>query len=243
MLTPVGPAPRVLCADINECEDASHPPCHGSARCRNTKGGFRCECTDPAVLGEDGTTCVGASRPSCAPRPRRVQGCPPRPLSQARGRHLLPCPHPPSLCRRGPDGHPSPGLGPSLVTTDPRSLLGPVSVQPRGGWGTSGRWGGPGPSGRAPFPLSALEAGAALPQRAPATCRPGAQTPVRVSERGSFLFWKQLSGAAPPGVLARTWTMPGRAVLPAGPALRGRRCLTFNLRGDFPPPVFVLGLC
>lgn len=49
----------VVCADINECEDVTPPPCHPSARCRNTKGSFRCECTDPYVLGEDGATCVG----------------------------------------------------------------------------------------------------------------------------------------------------------------------------------------
>ncbi|XP_041612962.1 LOW QUALITY PROTEIN: thyroid peroxidase [Vulpes lagopus] len=61
--SPRGRAVRApVCRDINECEDASHPPCHGSARCRNTKGGFRCECTDPAVLGEDGTTCVDSGR-------------------------------------------------------------------------------------------------------------------------------------------------------------------------------------
>ncbi|XP_077700440.1 thyroid peroxidase isoform X6 [Canis aureus] len=61
--SPRGGAVRApVCRDINECEDASHPPCHGSARCRNTKGGFRCECTDPAVLGEDGTTCVDSGR-------------------------------------------------------------------------------------------------------------------------------------------------------------------------------------
>ncbi|XP_025864992.2 thyroid peroxidase [Vulpes vulpes] len=61
--SPRGGAVRApVCRDINECEDPSHPPCHGSARCRNTKGGFRCECTDPAVLGEDGTTCVDSGR-------------------------------------------------------------------------------------------------------------------------------------------------------------------------------------
>lgn len=48
-----------MCADINECEDVTEPPCHASARCKNTKGGFQCECTDPYVLGEDGRTCVG----------------------------------------------------------------------------------------------------------------------------------------------------------------------------------------
>eukprot|EP00069_Balaena_mysticetus_P005439 bmy_18035T0 len=44
--------------DINECEDVTEPPCHASARCKNTRGGFRCECTDPYVLGEDARTCV-----------------------------------------------------------------------------------------------------------------------------------------------------------------------------------------
>ncbi|XP_058988779.1 thyroid peroxidase isoform X2 [Mustela lutreola] len=60
-------APRGLlrppvCRDVNECEDATAPPCHPSARCRNTKGGFRCECTDPYVLAEDGTACVDSGR-------------------------------------------------------------------------------------------------------------------------------------------------------------------------------------
>ncbi|XP_040478806.1 thyroid peroxidase isoform X3 [Ursus maritimus] len=51
-----------VCRDINECEDVTPPPCHPSARCRNTKGSFRCECTDPYVLGEDGATCVDSGR-------------------------------------------------------------------------------------------------------------------------------------------------------------------------------------
>ncbi|XP_032722907.1 LOW QUALITY PROTEIN: thyroid peroxidase [Lontra canadensis] len=60
-------APRGLlrppvCQDVNECEDVTAPPCHPSARCRNTKGGFSCECTDPYVLAEDGMTCVDSGR-------------------------------------------------------------------------------------------------------------------------------------------------------------------------------------
>nr|XP_031540601.1 thyroid peroxidase [Vicugna pacos] len=51
-----------VCKDVNECEDEPEPPCHASARCRNTKGGFRCECSDPYVLGEDGRTCVDSGR-------------------------------------------------------------------------------------------------------------------------------------------------------------------------------------
>uniref|UniRef100_A0A8C6F5W0 Thyroid peroxidase n=1 Tax=Monodon monoceros TaxID=40151 RepID=A0A8C6F5W0_MONMO len=51
-----------VCKDINECEDVTEPPCHASARCKNTKGGFQCECTDPYVLGEDGRTCVDSGR-------------------------------------------------------------------------------------------------------------------------------------------------------------------------------------
>ncbi|XP_004274968.1 thyroid peroxidase isoform X1 [Orcinus orca] len=51
-----------VCKDINECEDVMEPPCHASARCKNTKGGFQCECTDPYVLGEDGRTCVDSGR-------------------------------------------------------------------------------------------------------------------------------------------------------------------------------------
>ncbi|XP_064350307.1 thyroid peroxidase isoform X2 [Camelus dromedarius] len=51
-----------VCKDVNECEDEREPPCHASARCRNTKGSFRCECSDPYVLGEDGRTCVDSGR-------------------------------------------------------------------------------------------------------------------------------------------------------------------------------------
>ncbi|XP_015417276.1 PREDICTED: thyroid peroxidase [Myotis davidii] len=52
----------VLCADINECEDERRPPCQAPARCRNTQGGFRCECLEPYVLGDDGRTCVDSER-------------------------------------------------------------------------------------------------------------------------------------------------------------------------------------
>ncbi|XP_019501829.1 PREDICTED: thyroid peroxidase [Hipposideros armiger] len=51
-----------VCKDINECADVTDPPCHSSARCRNTKGGFQCECSDPYVLAEDGRTCVDSGR-------------------------------------------------------------------------------------------------------------------------------------------------------------------------------------
>ncbi|XP_066241044.1 thyroid peroxidase [Saccopteryx leptura] len=51
-----------VCQDVNECEDMMDPPCHTSARCRNTMGGFQCVCTDPYVLGEDGRTCVDSGR-------------------------------------------------------------------------------------------------------------------------------------------------------------------------------------
>ncbi|CAI9171494.1 unnamed protein product [Rangifer tarandus platyrhynchus] len=51
-----------VCQDINECEDEVDPPCHASARCKNTKGGFQCECSDPHVPGEDGRTCVDSGR-------------------------------------------------------------------------------------------------------------------------------------------------------------------------------------
>uniref|UniRef100_A0A8C9I2E9 Thyroid peroxidase n=1 Tax=Piliocolobus tephrosceles TaxID=591936 RepID=A0A8C9I2E9_9PRIM len=51
-----------LCKDVNECADGTHPPCHASARCRNTKGGFQCLCADPYELGDDGRTCVDSGR-------------------------------------------------------------------------------------------------------------------------------------------------------------------------------------
>ncbi|XP_036080092.1 thyroid peroxidase [Rousettus aegyptiacus] len=59
--TPRGwdPQPPV-CKDVDEC--AADAPCHASARCQNTRGGFRCQCADPYVLGEDGRTCVDSGR-------------------------------------------------------------------------------------------------------------------------------------------------------------------------------------
>ncbi|XP_053780623.1 thyroid peroxidase isoform X1 [Desmodus rotundus] len=51
-----------VCTDVNECRAGAEPPCHASARCRNTKGSFRCECTDPYLLGDDGWTCVDSGR-------------------------------------------------------------------------------------------------------------------------------------------------------------------------------------
>ncbi|XP_073073469.1 thyroid peroxidase isoform X1 [Manis javanica] len=51
-----------VCEDINECEDPGAPPCHASARCENTQGGFLCKCSDPYVLGEDGRTCLDSGR-------------------------------------------------------------------------------------------------------------------------------------------------------------------------------------
>ncbi|XP_064219869.1 thyroid peroxidase isoform X3 [Aotus nancymaae] len=46
------------CKDVNECANSAQPPCHASARCRNTKGSFRCLCEDPYELGDDGRTCI-----------------------------------------------------------------------------------------------------------------------------------------------------------------------------------------
>ncbi|XP_036904649.1 thyroid peroxidase [Sturnira hondurensis] len=51
-----------VCTDVDECGAGTEPPCHTPARCRNTKGSFRCECTDPHVLGDDGRTCVDSGR-------------------------------------------------------------------------------------------------------------------------------------------------------------------------------------
>lgn len=67
-----------VCADINECEDPGAPPCHASARCENTQGGFLCKCSDPYVLGEDGRTCLGETR--LAPTHTHAVGRPSSPL-------------------------------------------------------------------------------------------------------------------------------------------------------------------
>ncbi|OCT78951.1 hypothetical protein XELAEV_18030040mg [Xenopus laevis] len=54
--------PPPSCSDINECEEQSHEPCHSSAECTNTLGGFRCLCTDPYELAEDERTCTDSGR-------------------------------------------------------------------------------------------------------------------------------------------------------------------------------------
>ncbi|XP_078256164.1 thyroid peroxidase [Rhinoraja longicauda] len=46
------------CKDINECEDAARPVCHSSASCVNIKGSYRCTCSDPNLLSEDGHSCT-----------------------------------------------------------------------------------------------------------------------------------------------------------------------------------------
>ncbi|XP_032877969.1 thyroid peroxidase [Amblyraja radiata] len=46
------------CKDINECEDAARPACHSSASCVNMKGSYRCTCSDPYLLSEDGHSCT-----------------------------------------------------------------------------------------------------------------------------------------------------------------------------------------
>ncbi|XP_064364587.1 thyroid peroxidase [Dromaius novaehollandiae] len=46
------------CIDINECENEISPPC-SSTKCINTKGSYKCLCTDPYKLAEDGRTCIG----------------------------------------------------------------------------------------------------------------------------------------------------------------------------------------
>ncbi|XP_054422800.1 thyroid peroxidase [Pteronotus mesoamericanus] len=51
-----------VCKDVDECRAGAETPCHVSARCRNTQGSFRCECSDPYVLAEDGRTCVDSGR-------------------------------------------------------------------------------------------------------------------------------------------------------------------------------------
>ncbi|XP_039724568.1 fibrillin-1-like [Pteropus medius] len=93
--TPQGWAPRPpVCKDVDECKDVTDPPCHASARCRNTRGSFRCECADPYVLGEDGRTCVGETvLRGHSPRTLRdgrasSRGCPLRAISGVgRGRN------------------------------------------------------------------------------------------------------------------------------------------------------------
>ncbi|XP_064304710.1 thyroid peroxidase isoform X2 [Phalacrocorax carbo] len=48
-----------VCIDINECENEINPPCSPSAKCINTKGSYKCLCTNPYKLAEDGRTCIG----------------------------------------------------------------------------------------------------------------------------------------------------------------------------------------
>ncbi|XP_006153588.1 thyroid peroxidase [Tupaia chinensis] len=54
--------PPPSCKDVDECRDLARPPCHPSARCRNTQGTFQCVCTDPHVLADDGRSCVDSGR-------------------------------------------------------------------------------------------------------------------------------------------------------------------------------------
>ncbi|XP_012884322.1 PREDICTED: thyroid peroxidase [Dipodomys ordii] len=54
--------PPPLCKDVDECADPTRPPCHPSARCRNSEGSFQCVCSDPYVLAEDGRTCVDSGQ-------------------------------------------------------------------------------------------------------------------------------------------------------------------------------------
>ncbi|KAM4694406.1 thyroid peroxidase, partial [Discoglossus pictus] len=51
-----------FCSDINECDHRKNPPCHSSAKCKNTLGSYFCLCTDPYVLAEDKRTCVDSGR-------------------------------------------------------------------------------------------------------------------------------------------------------------------------------------
>ncbi|XP_068792535.1 thyroid peroxidase [Struthio camelus] len=48
-----------VCIDINECENEISPPCSPPAKCINTKGSYKCLCTDPYKLADDGRTCIG----------------------------------------------------------------------------------------------------------------------------------------------------------------------------------------
>ncbi|XP_069870768.1 thyroid peroxidase [Dipodomys merriami] len=55
-------APPPVCKDVDECADPTRPPCHPSARCRNSEGSFQCVCSDPYALAEDGRTCVDSGQ-------------------------------------------------------------------------------------------------------------------------------------------------------------------------------------
>ncbi|XP_072356644.1 thyroid peroxidase [Scyliorhinus torazame] len=48
-----------VCKDINECEDATRPACHSSATCVNIKGSYKCICSEPYIISEDGHSCIG----------------------------------------------------------------------------------------------------------------------------------------------------------------------------------------
>ncbi|XP_040523115.1 thyroid peroxidase isoform X2 [Gallus gallus] len=51
-----------VCIDINECEKEINPPCSPTAKCINTKGSYKCICTEPYKLAEDGRTCIDSIR-------------------------------------------------------------------------------------------------------------------------------------------------------------------------------------
>ncbi|XP_032299775.1 thyroid peroxidase [Coturnix japonica] len=50
-----------VCIDINECENEINPPCSPTAKCINTKGSYKCLCTEPYKLAEDGRTCIDST--------------------------------------------------------------------------------------------------------------------------------------------------------------------------------------
>ncbi|XP_075925112.1 thyroid peroxidase [Petromyzon marinus] len=60
-------SPPPTCDDVDECSDeTTPPPCHASASCVNTDGGFECACTDPYVLADDRRTCIDSGNLSLA---------------------------------------------------------------------------------------------------------------------------------------------------------------------------------
>ncbi len=86
------------CVDINECQDKNNSPCHPSAVCSNTPGGFKCSCAP----GQVGDAYSKSSKAGCKPK-AECQTSADCPLSSSceGGRCVDPCRE--GRCGRGAD--------------------------------------------------------------------------------------------------------------------------------------------